>query len=185
MASRKPSIHGRDHLPGGADPIPGLHTLIAETAAPVHAEGRYQIAAGGSVTVASGLGAVIDWEHISGDALLDLTDPAGPTPVTSGWYTVDAEFSSPADGSWTVGSMFWATLQFQGLQLKSIDSSVTVPIRDHPSGGDGFTGYGFISLSGHLRSALDTITLQLNNYDDASRVLQCPTILVSMVYATT
>lgn len=27
MASKKPPIHGRDHLPGGADPIPALTTL--------------------------------------------------------------------------------------------------------------------------------------------------------------
>lgn len=28
MASRKPVIHGRDHVPGGADPIPGIGTPI-------------------------------------------------------------------------------------------------------------------------------------------------------------
>lgn len=34
MASNKPVIHGRDHLPGGADPIPGLREPTR--AAPVH-----------------------------------------------------------------------------------------------------------------------------------------------------
>lgn len=184
MASLKPVIHGRDHLPGHADPIPGLEELIAATAL-THGEGRYQITGGGSVTVASDATETIDWAYISGDPLLDLAAPSAPTVVQSGWYDVNVTYSATS-GVWTEGSTYQARLEFHGAQSKFAWSTVTVGVNDLPSGGDlGGPRQGFVSLSGHLRSGTDYIAFILNNLDSISHDMTCDTIQVSMVYATT
>ena len=150
----------------------------------VHAEGRYQIAGGGSVTVASAGAETIDWEHISGDALLDLTAPSAPTPVQSGWYTVDITYSSTS-GVWTEGATYQAHLEFHGLQSKFAWSTVTIGVNDLPSGGDlGGPRQGFVSLSGHLRAGTDYIAFILANFDSISHDMTVDTAEVSMVYAT-
>lgn len=175
MASEKPVIHGRDHLPGHADPIPGLEELIAASAF-VHAEGRYQITGGGSVTIAASGSATIDWAYISGDPLLDLTNPAHPAPVVSGWYTVDATYAATTGG--TAGAGRSCKIEFHGAQSKHAWDTHTI-------GSAAPNAQAFVSLSGHLRTGGDYIALILGNLDSGSNDLTLDTIEVSMVYATT
>ncbi len=146
-------IHGRDHLPGGADPIPGLHTLLTDmTFVPGHQEGRYQIVSPGSVTVTSGSSSTIDWDYISGDALLDISTPSAPTPVVNGWYTVDVTWASTSTG-WTVGATHQARLEFHGAQSKHALNTVVIGAHNLPSGGDiADSRQGYVSLSGYLRA---------------------------------
>lgn len=150
-----------------------------------HAEGRYQISGGGSVTIASGTAATIDWAHISGDALLDLSVPSAPTPVLGGWFRVDATYASTSSG-WTVGSRRQARIEFHGLQQKHSLDTVVIGAQNLPSGGDNAdTSQGYVGLEGHLRSTGgDYIALILSNLDSGSHDLTLDTIEVSRVYAS-
>lgn len=82
MSSLKPVIHGRDHLPGGADPIPKeLAQILLD---PDY--GYYETT---GVTLATDTGPIKDsWLHHSGTAILDLTDPEKPAFTQRGVYSV-------------------------------------------------------------------------------------------------
>lgn len=51
---------------------------------------RYQLA---NASIGSGAQAPLDWTHLSGAALLDLTTPAAPQPVATGVYAITISMS--------------------------------------------------------------------------------------------
>ena len=110
MASQrpaKPRHHGRDHLPGGEDPIPGLTIGTGSTYAPNPSSAQYQFD-GGVVTSLSSV--TVDWTYDLGDSgLLDLTNPQFPVPTVKGVYAVMVELTSP-DSTWTPGNNLVAKL---------------------------------------------------------------------------
>jgi len=149
-----------------------------------HAEGRYQISGGGSVSVASAGAAGINWAHVSGDALLDISSPGSPTPTVDGWHTIDLTYSTTDPSAWTPGAQLRCLLQFFGAQTRHAYDAVVAPEFNLPSSGDQEAARGVISLSGHMRAGTDTFALQLENYDSLTHDLTLDTIEVSRVYST-
>lgn len=178
MASHKPVIHGRDHLPGGADPIPGLTSITPYV--PDHAEGKYVAASGNSVTVASGSGTSVSFAYSAGDVVLDLTTPTAPEVVVAGMYVVEITWAPLV--LLTAGAVSRALLQFNAARLKYNYSIFTYGAYDLPSPGSTPVAQGFVALTGVL-SPGDTITFQIENYDSASRDFTIDTIEVTRLYA--
>lgn len=79
----KPRHHGRDHLPGGEDPIPDLATLFAYN--PNSAEEHLNVA---TTTIAAITSTQVNWTHYAWTSLLDLTTANAPKVVTDGIYGV-------------------------------------------------------------------------------------------------
>ena len=89
MSSLKPVIHGRDHLPGGADPIP-VEALQAAIFNPKSAEEHLQIV---PTTVAALDTTVLSMSHYDGSSLFDLSTAGRAKAVAHGIYALTATFT--------------------------------------------------------------------------------------------
>ena len=85
-------IHARDHLPGGADPLP-----VAPLAALIFDPdfGMYETS---GVLVAADSLDIDSWLHHSESVMLDLTDPQNPAFTVKGVYSVTGTVAF--DGGW-------------------------------------------------------------------------------------
>ena len=175
-------MHGRDHLPGGSDPIPGLQTSNFLS----HKEGCYHIPSPGDVTIAAGAGVDIDWSLLSGDSLFDLTNPALPVTLTAGLYTVDVTWSS-ISFNWTVGATTQGTVTlyqgaWAGNHQKVMRQTIVVGANNLPSAGDTPPVVGFVSATGWLEVG-DSVSFHIDNLDSGSRDMSVSSIEVSLLYS--
>lgn len=97
--------HGRTHLPGGSDPIPGFPTG-SEFA-------QYQ--ANASVVTNSPTG--FEWELFTGTEFLDLSNAFLPTIVTAGVYAVTANLTCTSGEQ--PGEFAWAALDLNSFNAPS------------------------------------------------------------------
>lgn len=104
MASKKPVIHGRDHLVGGSDPIPNLVT----TASALNPQFGYYDTDG--LLFIEPENNIDSWHYHSDTALLDLTDPTTPTFITRGVYGVTGTVSFGS--GWSAGTFPFGSLIF-------------------------------------------------------------------------
>lgn len=167
----RPPMHGRDHLPGGSDPIPGVQTSNS------HAIAFFGLVLPGSVTVASGAGVNGSLRWLAGDSsMVDLTAPATPTIKVQGLYCITVTFSSTGS-LWTSGATFQAELTAQVAGLtQNPDQWSTVTI-----GTDLNPRQGFVALSSIPMAVNDTFTITLLNHDSSSRDLTCDQIVVTRI----
>lgn len=80
LASNKPVIHGRDHLPGGSDPIPGI---VADVVSGLHTGEEHLYADNVVPTLTLQL---LDFVHYDGDTLVDLTATTHALVLETGMY---------------------------------------------------------------------------------------------------
>jgi len=188
LAAKKPVIHGRDHLPGGADPIPQFITAAALPSLLHHQEGIYQMPDPGAVATVSTGSAALEWTLIDGDAVLDVSVIGTPVVITAGWYTVDIVYAT-TDASWNAGACIQGVLQFHqgawaGLRLKESRSKTPAGATGFPTGGTVDTPRGECHLTGWMEPG-DQITFQIDNLDSGTRDLTVDAANVSVLYLAT
>ena len=165
-------MHGRDHLPGGSDPIPAL----ASQYTPDPAYGRYRF---NGATLASAASQNMTFAYVSGTALLDLTDATKPRVAARGVYTVSCQITSTT--GWTNGYYCQAVLT-----ANTGTSPATVIHSDNNYGlGD---ATDFLRLFGvSVTCQMDTATpdyyvLQMTNGDLTSRTLASGAVYVQRLF---
>ena len=163
MAAQKPVIHGMDHLPGGADPIPDIDT------ATVYTPQQAQEYLSNVSTPISGTGsAFMAFAHQSGPVLLDFTTPTQPKPLAAGVYAITANVYC--------GSAATTTNQFN-ITLQIIQAALGVQEFRQRSTSTLLTNIGYeqatVSWVGVFTStSSDSFKLGVTNEDSVVRYFQ-------------
>ncbi len=124
MSSLKPVIHGRDHLPGGADPIPDLVSLVGSSLNP--GQSRYECLA---LTVPASSSTNVIFDQTSTEGIFDLSTPTFPEALVNGAYAVAAVVEG-GDG-WTPGAVFTGVLSFAASYQISVRQQVVADATGH------------------------------------------------------
>lgn len=106
---------------GGGGPTPDLAAVLAQgfdaggfaitNPAPLYtppALGLEQLDSGAGALIGDGANALLPWSHVTGDALVDLTNPLRPKVLTDGFYAIQV---SVGGGAMTAGGLFTVELQ--------------------------------------------------------------------------
>jgi hypothetical protein len=98
----------------------GRHPWVTEAESSGGGSVQRELLNGLEVTIANGAGGDLQWQHVSGDALLDLTDPALPLVVEEGVYAITVEVLPSAD--MTAGGAYQVSFD---MDVNNEDASVT------------------------------------------------------------
>lgn len=179
MASAKPTIHGRDHLPGGADEIPNLATTD-QLFVPDPDYGYYEVS---DTSVAIDSGALGTWDHHSDATLLDLTTADTPAFTTKGVYAVTGTASF--DGPWTAGTFPFGNLIF----APDLVSWTTIfSFQSQPLTNGGYSDFPPpVSFAATFQAnAGATLQLQFWNFDEATaHTMSATQIRVQRIFSFT
>lgn len=138
--------HGRDHRPGGADPIPS----DAEPAAEERVEGP-------STSASSGSDFALEWAHLDGETILDYSDPFKPSVIAEGEYTLTLPICWVPDISGLGLPFTWKAYIF--IDPDDVDGWVPAS----------FSGMEMQNIGGLVREGV--VTLSWQGWLDAGQVL--------------
>ena len=111
--SDKPIMHGRDHRPGGMDPIPGLPSTLRE-----------QVTATDALSIPGTNLATLPWTDgaTSGDTLLDLSTYGQANFVSEGVYAIGVIVQVTTN--MPNGTGFYAQIERWDAEFQSVSLSV-------------------------------------------------------------
>lgn len=165
MSSLKPVIHGRDHLPGGADPIP----VAALQAVFFNAATEWM-----QVTTVT-----IDGSGGDNEATLALSHLSGPVIASTGSVSVKGVYTidvvALAEGGATTHNHFT-------LEVNMVQAAYTAALFAQEVSVDelGFLPEGCVSITGVMNVG-DSFLLKIANWDTASRDFSCPSVRVTRI----